>query len=238
MKKILTALAIFSLAVPATAQLTEGKIIYEQKVDLHRRIPEDNQQMRAMIPPTRTAKFELHFGDNQSLYKAVEEEPDLTEQHSDGVVIRIGGGAENEFYKNFTTRRAVEKRELMQEMYLLEDSIRNFTWKLEEGESKTIAGYTCKKATGKSERGNDIIAWYTEEIPLAAGPEFFNGLPGMILGLDADKGEIVFTAVSIDKKLDKKILKAPIKGKKITGTEFAKLQKELMGSGGVKIVTN
>ena len=240
MKKISIVLLMLTVVQTTMAQLKEGKIIYEQKVDLHRRIPEDNQQMRSMVPPSRTTKFELLFADNQSLYKAVEEEPDLTEQHNGGMVIRINGGADNEYYKNFSTRQVVEKRELMQEMYLLEDSIRSFTWKMEEGETKTIAGYTCKKATGKSDRGSDIIAWYAEDIPLPAGPEQFNGLPGMILGLDANKAEIVFTAVLIEKKADKKNLKLPAKGKKVTGAEFAKIQKELMGNnkGGVRIVTN
>jgi hypothetical protein len=86
----LASLLILTGLHPATAQTTEGKIVYEQKVDLHRRIPEDNQQMRSMVPPSRTTKYELHFADNQSLFKASEEEPDMTEQNNGGVVIRIG----------------------------------------------------------------------------------------------------------------------------------------------------
>ncbi|MEO7769339.1 MAG: hypothetical protein ABIS01_18040, partial [Ferruginibacter sp.] len=102
MKKILLAVLTMVCQQNTEAQTKEGKITYEQKVDLHRRIPEDNQQMRAMIPPTRTSKFELLFADNQSLYKAAEEEPDLTEQNHGGMVIKINNGAENEYYKNFT----------------------------------------------------------------------------------------------------------------------------------------
>ena len=238
MRKIVGALLILAGLHPATAQTTEGKIVYEQKVDLHRRIPEDNQQMRSMVPPSRTTKYELHFADNQSLFKAIEEEPDMTEQNNGGVVIRIGGSPENEYYKNFSTKKLVEKRELMQEVYLLEDSIKSISWKLEEEETKTITGYLCKKATGKTERGNDVIAWYAEDIPTASGPEQFNGLPGMILGLDVNKSEVVYTAVSIDKKIDKKAIKAPSKGKKVNGAEFAKIQKEIMGSGEMRIIRN
>jgi GLPGLI family protein len=238
MKKIIVVILILSTVQTISAQVKEGKIIYEQKVDLHRRIPEDNQQMKSMIPPTRMTKFELQFADNQSLFKAVEEEPDMAEPNNGGVVIRIGGSSENEYYKNFTTKRMTDKRELMQEMYLLEDSIQSFAWKLEEGEIKTISGYSCKKATGKTERGNEVIAWYTEDIPLPAGPEQFNGLPGMILGLDVNKSEFVFTAISIDKKMDKKELKAPTKGKKVNSAEFAKIQKELMGNGEMRIIRN
>lgn len=240
MKKVFLALVVLLCLQAVKAQLKEGKITYEQKVDMHRRIPADNQQMKSMIPQFRTAKFELLFGDNQCLFTAVEEAPDLTEENNNGVVIRMNMGAENEYYKNFNTKKAVEKRELMQEMYLVEDSIRSIVWKLEEGETKTILGYTCKKATGKTERGSDIVAWYCEDISVTAGPDQFNSLPGMILGVDANKGEIVFTATSIDKKVDVKKIKAPTKGKKITNADFAAKQKELFGNqpGGVRIVTN
>ncbi|MEO6549984.1 MAG: GLPGLI family protein [Ferruginibacter sp.] len=237
MKIIFIAALMLSCLQTTEAQTNEGKITYEQKVDLHRRIPDDNPQMRAMLPPTRITKFELLFADNQSLFKAVVEEPDLAEPNHGGMMIRMNNGVENEYYKNFTTQKAVEKREMMETVYLVEDTIHSFTWKLEEGE-KTIAGYTCKKASGKTERRADVIAWYTEVIPVTSGPEQFNGLPGMILGLDANKGEIVFTAILVDKKLDKKALKAPAKGKRITGPEFAKIQNEMMRRGPVRIVTN
>jgi GLPGLI family protein len=238
MKKLFfmaTALVSFQLLA---AQTKEGKITYEQKVDMFRRIPEENQELRSMMPQFRTSKFELQFADNQSFFKAVEEAPDMTEQNNNGIVLRIGGGGENQYYKNFTTQKSVEKRELMEDIYLVEDSIRSLTWKLEDGETKTILGFSCKKATGKTERGSNIIAWYSEDIPIPGGPEQFNGLPGMILGIDANKGEIVFMATQLDKKADRNIIKAPKEGKKITNTEFTAKQKELMGNGPIRIVNN
>ncbi|HAO47167.1 MAG TPA: GLPGLI family protein [Ferruginibacter sp.] len=239
MKKLITVSAAFLFLQTATAQVKEGKITYEQTVDMYRRIPEENQQLRSMVPQFRTAKFELYFADNQSLYKSVEEEPDMTEQNNGGgLVIRMGGSGENVYYRNFGTQKAVEIRELMDELYLVEDSIRSMAWKLEEGETKSILGYACKKASGRTSRGTDVVAWYTEEIPVASGPEQFNGLPGMILGIDANKGEIVFTAKTIDKKVDRKNIKAPVKGKKISHSDFIAKQKELMGNGPVRIVTN
>ncbi|HMU09322.1 MAG TPA: GLPGLI family protein [Ferruginibacter sp.] len=239
MKKLLSVFTTFFLLQTAVAQVKEGKITYEQTVDMYRRIPEENQQLRSMISQFRTAKFELLFADNQSLFKSVEEEPDMTEQGGGGgVVIRIGGSAENEYYRNFSMQRSVEIRELMDELYLVEDSIRSMAWKLEEGETKTILGYTCKKATAKTTRGTDVVAWYSEEIPVASGPEQFNGLPGMILGLDANKGEIVFTAKTLDKKIDRKNLKVPAKGKKISHADFIAKQKEVMGNGQMRIVNN
>ena len=52
----------------------------------------------------------------------------------------------------------------------------------------------------------------------------------MILQVDINKQEFVVTAVSIEKSADKKELKAPVKGKKISPEEFAAKLKELFGN--------
>jgi hypothetical protein len=38
------------------AQTKEGKITYEQKIDMYRRIPEENTQVRSMMPQFRSTK--------------------------------------------------------------------------------------------------------------------------------------------------------------------------------------
>jgi GLPGLI family protein len=238
MKKILFAIVAATLFQVTNAQVKEGKIVYEQKIDLHRRM--QDEQMKAMVPQFRTSKYELNFADNQSIYKAQEEDPDITENTDHGGIVMKFGGANSEYYKNFTTQKQVEKRELGDKDYIIEDSLHHTVWKLVDS-IKTILGYTCKKATGKTERGSDVEAWYTEDIPVSSGPETFNGLPGMILQIDINKEEFVTTAISIEKSADKKELKEPTKGKKITPEEFAAKMKELFGnqSGPVmKFVTN
>jgi len=209
------------------AQIKEGKIIYEQKIDLHRRM--QDEQMKVMVPQFRTSKYELNFADNQSMYKIQEEEPDIAENTSNGGIVMKFGGANSEYYKNFATQKQVEKRELGDKDYIIEDSLHHTTWKLIDT-TKTILGYTCKKATGKTERGSDVEAWYTEDIPVSSGPETFSGLPGMILQIDINKEEFVTTAISIEKTGDKKELKEPTKGKKITPEEYAAKMKELFGN--------
>jgi GLPGLI family protein len=241
MKKTKLLLMACMAAQALSAQVNEGVVIYEEKIDVHRRIPKEDEQMKAMMPQFRTNKYELLFADNKSLYKAAEEEPDLSEQPQGGggMVIRFGG-AENIFYKNFTSQMAVEKRNLMDKEFIVEDSIRNVSWKLIDGETKIILGHTYKKATGKSERGSNLAAWYADDISLSSGPAQFGGLPGLILGLDANEGEFVYTATDIQKKVDKKEIKAPADGKKVTPAEFAAMRKELMGDGNgpVRMIRN
>jgi GLPGLI family protein len=227
MKKILLAIVAATVFQLINAQIKECKIIYEQKIDLYRRM--QDEQMKAMVPQFRTAKYELNFADNQSMYKTQEEEPDITENTGNGGIVMKFDGANSEYYKNFNTQTQVEKRELGDKDYVIEDTLHHITWKLMDT-TKTILGYACKKATGKTERGSDVEAWYTEDIPVSSGPEIFDGLPGMILQIDINKEELVTTAISIEKSADKKELKEPSKGKKITPGDFAAKQKELFGN--------
>jgi GLPGLI family protein len=240
MKKIIAFLMAATAVQWAAAQVTEGKIVFDEVIDLHRRIPKDNEQMKAMIPQFRTTKFELSFADNKTLYKPAEEEPDLSEQPQGGGVVMKFGGNDNVFYKDLSTQSTVEKRNLMEKEFIVEDSIHNINWKLVDGETKTIAGHVCKKATGKSQMGFDIVAWYAEDISISSGPAQFGGLPGLILGMDINQAEFVYTATIISKDVKKGDIKAPTKGKKVTPAEFAKIRKEVMGDGNgpVRIVTN
>ena len=65
MKKIQLVLglliALTSLTTVATAQMKEGKISYERKINMHRNLPDP--KMMSMIPEFRTDKFELIFNE-------------------------------------------------------------------------------------------------------------------------------------------------------------------------------
>ena len=240
------------------AQVTEGVIIYERKINMHRRI--QDEQMRAMIPEFRATKHQLLFSDSTSVYKVVPEDemPEAFSNEGGGqrFVMRKGPGDNGELYKNFAKGKSIETRDLGAKTYIIEDSIRSRAWKL-TGETKTILGYTCRKAvstetmmTGGTVRmvvggGNasadtnlpkptpvTVEAWYAEGITAPVGPESYGMLPGVILELNIDNGQMIYTALEVKKEVSKKDIKEPKKGKKITRQEFFKMQSELMGSGG------
>ena len=81
MKRILIAIGLLvSIAAAHTvfAQSIEGVITYEQKINLHRRLPPDSESRKAMIPEFRTTKEQLFFKATASIYKPLiedEEEP-------------------------------------------------------------------------------------------------------------------------------------------------------------------
>jgi|KBSMisStandDraft_5_1062788.scaffolds.fasta_scaffold00032_34 GLPGLI family protein len=242
MRFLFTCLAVL-LASLLMAQTKEGIIIFETRADMHRRIPQDNQQARAMIPAVRITKNELLYSSTQSLYRPIEEEPDLTQNDGGGIVtIKLRGPGDNIYFYDFATKKITEQRELMGSDYLIEqpaDSGR-LSWKLIDGETKTILGHSCKKALAKSSRGNDMEAWYAEDMPIPSGPSGVHDLPGMILQLDINKGEFTTIAKEFQPLSSKNELKAPAKGKKVTEAEYAKIMKDAFGDqpGGIRIVTN
>lgn len=65
-------------------------------------------------------------------------------------------------------------------------------------EKKKIAKYHCKKAVGIYGNKN-IIAWFTEEIPIPEGPYTFKGLPGLVIEAYDDKQHFHFTLFSLKK---------------------------------------
>lgn len=69
--------------------------------------------------------------------------------------------------------------------FFIYDKVAQPNWKIEENQTKTIAGYKCIKATGVF-RGSSITAYFSKELPYSAGPFKFYGLPGLILDIRVD----------------------------------------------------
>lgn len=245
MKKITFIISLFALTA-ATAQQREGKVLYSRVSQMQMRI-NNNDQLSSMLPKSRTDKFELTFGNNQSLWKHVDEDENMDEMSGNGMQIKIAVPGQNDIvFHDFTSARRVEQRDLMDKKFVITDSIRKLNWKL-TGESQTILGHTCQKAVaqrtgkrtmttmenGKLERKevNDttnIVAWFTTDIPVPAGPEVQGQLPGLILALDMNDGRVVYKALDIQAKADMASIKEPTKGKKVTPEEFTKERDKMM----------
>ena len=70
-------------------------------------------------------------------------------------------------------------------------------WEMQEGKEE-ILDYLCEKAT-VSFRGRDYTAWYAIRVPIDDGPWKFYGLPGLILDIKSDDGQISFHAIGIER---------------------------------------
>jgi GLPGLI family protein len=71
-----------------------------------------------------------------------------------------------------------------------------FNWKPVK-EFKAIGGYRCQKATYIGSGGDEVTAWFTEEIPFSVGPSPLSGLPGLIMEYHNPKSKRFFKATTI-----------------------------------------
>ena len=246
MRKLVLFIPAVLLVNFLTAQQKEGKVIYARTIQMEIHI-DDNDEVSQMLPKTRTDKFELTFGNNQSIWKHVEEEEDNEELGGNGMQIRMMGPGQNDIvFYDFTNAKKVEQREMFDKKFIVTDTIQKLTWKL-TGETQTILGHVCQKAiaqnvgkrmqmtmdNGKMERTemtdtSMITAWFTADIPVPAGPEMQGQLPGLILALDMNNGRMAYKAVDISPKADLALIKEPAKGKKVTPAEFTEERNKMM----------
>ena len=212
------------------AQNTEGIVTFEEKINLHRRLTDES--MKAMIPEFRSSNMLFYFKGEACIYKPDENEED-EEANTGG-----GGGMrfrrpQGETYRDLATGNQVSTREFAGKKYLIEDTLKQRAWKIGT-ETKKIAGYDCTKATFKdTAQKADVIAWFTMDLPLSAGPQTYGALPGMILEVDSNNGEMLISAKKIElKKLKDKDIAVPTKGEKITQADFRKKMEEWMKANG------
>ncbi len=230
MKKLFFLSLFMAVSTFIFAQNTEGIITFEEKINMHRRITDES--MKAMIPEFRSSNMLLYFKGEVCLYKPDESEEDEETSNSGGVMMRMRR-PQVEIYRNLATENQISVRDFGGKKYLIEDSLKQRAWKIGT-ETKKIAGYDCTKATFKdTAQKADVIAWFTMDLPLAAGPQSFGALPGMILEVDSNNGELLMTAKKIEfKKLKDKDLAAPTKGEKITQADFRKKVDEWIKANG------
>jgi GLPGLI family protein len=225
MKKFILIITIAFVGVNGISQTTfiqKGKIEFERKTNTHRLyLSEDAgswaEEFKKLIPQFKTDYFDLVFTANGSVYKPGKE----TEEKKTGFF--ESPATENVVYKDLDQQIVVSQKQVFESQFLISDSIRKLRWKLEP-ETRTIAGFECRKAVTRICDSVVVVAFYTDEITPSSGPESFGGLPGMILGLAIPRLYTTWFATKLETVTDndeKKIL-PPAKGKKAN-------QKDMIG---------
>jgi GLPGLI family protein len=149
MKKVSIALFIGLFAfVAANAQMKEGKIVYERKINMWKMITDP--EMRTRIPEFRTSEFELLFNDQASLFRSVPEDeapdPFASNGGERGGMRFAFRMPETTTYTDINAQMQYESRPMFEKIFLVVDSLSPLKWKISE-ETKTIAKHVCKKAT-------------------------------------------------------------------------------------------
>jgi GLPGLI family protein len=245
--------SLFSLLLihQSFAQKTEGTIHYKESIKLDidldalKDLPE---AIKSQIPTEKSTENVLTFHPKASLYtNVVKDENEDVDYKSDGGDVQVQIQIENSdrsYFYDIPKKASIESQDFFGKKFLITNS-KPKKWKISK-ETKEILGYTCTKATTTSDKEELIEAWFTSKIPVAVGPSDFHGLPGAVLSVRAEGGnyEIVATKIAFE-KIDRTIIVAPTKGKKVKESEFKKImdekQKEMMeeygGDGNMIIQT-
>lgn len=227
MKKILLILNICFLTLASYAQsdkqpavMFRGKILFDRTMNLHAQIDEMSNgdansfmaQMKKQVDKYKVDKFEMDFSTEKSLYKPAKD--GISESK-----MRWGKApAEaNEVFTDFKSQQFVSKKEIYDKNLFVKDSIIDYKWKI-KSEFRTIAGYNCRRAETIIMDSIWVVAFYADGIIAPGGPESFNGLPGMILGLVMPRLNVTYFATEVQNYTDEsKQLEAPKgKGKEYT----------------------
>ncbi|MDY0090393.1 MAG: GLPGLI family protein [Flavobacteriaceae bacterium] len=117
--------------------------------------------------------------------------------------------------------------------YLIEQNAVS-NWEIKQ-ETKTIDGRICYKAISKDNYYYhnkdkvvyfDVTAWFCPEIPIKAGPVFYNNLPGLIMEISYLDVRLEATKIKFD--FNEKSIKTP-KGKSIVDyDEYNKIQEKIL----------
>lgn len=226
MIKILFIMVALSFAgQPATGQATEGVILYEFRMDVHRQIPPEQEGMKAMIPQFRTENFELLFTPDRRFYRRYVDINELAARGGRRPFV----ASRMEVYVNTKSQEWVTFHEFMGRRHLIVDSLSIAPWRLGH-EYMEIAGYRCQMAYFTDTLTNEVItAWFTLALQPFIGPDRFVTLPGAILALDINNGERVWVARRIEiKDIDDEEITKPTRGERITRSEYQKVIEEQM----------
>ena len=210
-------LFLICINVSVFSQITAGKVMYERKTNLFKKY-KDSDWIKEE-DKNKIDYFDLYFNDTISAFKPVESE--LREKMS-------WATSKNVVYQNFKTCKRFTIKTIWGEALNINDSLFERKWKITSS-TRNIAGYNCRKAIWKVNDSTRIYAWYAQELEVSTGPENFNGLPGLILGLATEDGGVVYFAKKVDviKPDVVNLVPGKIKGKIYTGKELrGKLEKE------------
>ncbi|HMG68917.1 MAG TPA: GLPGLI family protein, partial [Chitinophagaceae bacterium] len=175
---------VFCLAIAFAKAQTQFystvKIEFEKTVAmqaLYKEIePEWYEQIKDRIPANSKSYFDFIADSTHSIYKPGRE--GSTDMR--GWFQPLAN--KNIVYTDYQKSMSISQKPIFEETFLIEDSLIKIKWKITP-DTRTIAGFECRKAVGIMFDTVAVFAFYTDELMVSGGPEGAHGLPGMILGM-------------------------------------------------------
>lgn len=175
------------------------------------------ESYRKSFPKVVSDPFELVFDTRKSLYKSGPETegnkyiyPGMKPVESDFVM------------QSFESGTSLMVRSVFEKNYVVRDSLPQLVWKIGT-ETRNIAGFECRKALTRICDSLVVVAFYTDEITVAGGPEQFHGLPGMILGIAIPRLSLTLFATAVERNEGLTITEPALpKGKPVRREQMSK----------------
>jgi GLPGLI family protein len=193
-KKIGFFAALLVLTISLRAQYahftTSGTVEFERRTNayalIQNTITKDNEAWmqpafdyyKKNSPQFKVLNAKLVFEQDKTLYTPYESDMPQNLLMGDSPLLNQF----NTIFSDLKAKNSIDQKKVFEQTYLVKDSTRRIKWKITD-ETRQIAGYPCRRANGIYLDSIYIVAFYTTRIPVAGGPESFNGLPGMILGV-------------------------------------------------------
>lgn len=225
MTRILILFILSCFFTPAFSQvkfISSGHIEYEKRMNQYSFYDKEDeesiwiQEQKKVFPKMVSDVYSLDFTENKTVFK-------LAKENTDNKYVWGRKPSENDLNIHDLKNNTVSiQRDVFEQTYLLKDSMQNYQWKI-TNETRTIAGFECRKAVTIICDSVYIVAFYTDEIAVSSGPESFGGLPGMILGLAVPRLQVTWFATKVElKEPSEAILNPKQKGKAVTWGGFSK----------------
>ncbi|TWR23835.1 GLPGLI family protein [Mucilaginibacter pallidiroseus] len=247
MKKYILLLLVCAITNSLFAQnkhfTTSGTIEFEKRVNMYAIIKKmideekDNESWygpafeayKKNNPQFKSLKSTLTFTNNKTYYTPVVAEA----APSNGWFSDMPQAQQiNTVYTDLNTSAYTANKKVFDEQFLVKDTTRKINWKITD-ETREIAGYTCRRANALVMDSIYVVAFYTDEIAVSGGPEFFTGLPGMILGVAIPHENITWFATKVtDTPIAETTLKTPAKGKAVNTASLTTTLKSVMKNWG------
>lgn len=255
-KAIFVLLCVLATLSSGYAQSFEGIIKYDRVIDFSAMFANNPNadRMRSQFgnmaeQARRPTIFELVVKNNETVYKAD------SKQDPGENTVEINGQRQSfarrlpkdETFYNLNDKTYKKYEEYAQQPFQLSGSYEPIRWKVDPVSTKKILDYECMKATATETETrtmpstgadgqftfkdtvvtNEIVVWFTDALESSAGPDKYNGLPGLVLGVEINKGATTYMATKIEKKpVAETDLKINSKGKKVNKEQLDKIKKE------------
>ncbi|WHF52597.1 GLPGLI family protein [Chryseobacterium gotjawalense] len=208
-KIIFLMLCVFSLTAFAQNATISYELIYKPNPDQKDKI--------------KKQQYKLDILQGKSVFRTE------TRRASDSLINKTGFGSgynTDPYFELYLTKEqdhAVIKKHFVSPMsrdrffIKIEDQLK---WKILP-ETAVIANFNCQKAEVEY-GGRNWSAWFTKEIAVSEGPYYFHGLPGLILQIQDEREDYIFTATEIKNLADHSLYETE-NGKQITWNQFNKI---------------